>query len=353
MASPASSASPAVAAAIQRRVWAGRIPLEIRLSPAESLLFDQGDPYIIAFPRVAYLPLLLPRLLAFFSSELIDPLRAVAHKGWFSWHGRPLNWHQPVGLLYDMLAGAHAQDDDVDRFSDGDADDASHDGHQGRRRRLPWRLVVHFTDFPAKELVRLDEAGKVLADAYMNSVKEADFLRNGTARNIMALSKEHSAGLWEAVAASDLAAFQRIFNILSPPSQPLRHVPLRVFVSQHPPPPSAPISTDKGSAKEVETAAAKAADESRTLRPLQALFTPQADDGSDSHSEAGSGSKPRTLGAALHSLVPSLFPSKRVTAHARAVLHGAPVPLSAPLEELLRCAAYPDGWLHVVVDLTA
>jgi autophagy-related protein 5 len=31
------------------------------------------------------------------------------------------------------------------------------------------------------------------------------------------------------------------------------------------------------------------------------------------------------------------------------VLHGAVVPLNTGVEELLRVAAYLDGWLHVVV----
>jgi autophagy-related protein 5 len=64
---------------------------------------------------------------------------------------------------------------------------------------LPWRLTVHFSDWPDEELVRLDADGMVMHDAFINSVKEADFLRNGTAKGIMTLSKEDSAGLWQAV----------------------------------------------------------------------------------------------------------------------------------------------------------
>lgn len=47
--------------------------------------------------------------------------------------------------------------------------------------------------------MRLDAEGKVIHDAFINSVKEADFLRNGTAKGIMALSKEDSTMLWQAV----------------------------------------------------------------------------------------------------------------------------------------------------------
>lgn len=64
---------------------------------------------------------------------------------------------------------------------------------------LPWKLTVHFSAWPDEQLVRLDAEGKVLHDAYINSVKEADFLRNGTAKGIMTLSKSDSTQLWQAV----------------------------------------------------------------------------------------------------------------------------------------------------------
>jgi autophagy-related protein 5 len=32
-------------------------------------------------------------------------------------------------------------------------------------------------------------------------------------------------------------------------------------------------------------------------------------------------------------------------------MHGAAVPFSAPLEELMREAAYPDGWVCLIVVL--
>jgi autophagy-related protein 5 len=69
---------------------------------------------------------------------------------------------------------------------------------------FPWKLTVHFSDWPTEDLVRLDENGMVMNDAFINSVKEADFLRNGTAKGIMSLSKEDSSGLWKAVENGEL-----------------------------------------------------------------------------------------------------------------------------------------------------
>lgn len=102
-----------------------------------------------------------------------------------------------MGLLYDLYADADPassrESSKTDDQSDWDTKNTSGSS------TLPWRLTVHFSDWPDEELVRLDAEGMVMNDAFINSVKEADFLRNGTAKGIMSLSKEDSAGLWDAV----------------------------------------------------------------------------------------------------------------------------------------------------------
>lgn len=67
------------------------------------------------------------------------------------------------------------------------------------RKTLPWKLTLHFQDWPDQELVGLDEQGRVMHDFFMNSVKEADFVRNGTGKSIMTLSKEDSNKLWTSI----------------------------------------------------------------------------------------------------------------------------------------------------------
>ena len=59
--------------------------------------------------------------------------------------------------------------------------------------------------------------------------------------------------------------------------------------------------------------------------------------------------KQKPLGQALKEVMPKLFPSSRDPVLATVVMHGAQVPFQAPLEELMREAAYPDGWLCLVV----
>jgi autophagy-related protein 5 len=63
------------------------------------------------------------------------------------------------------------------------------------------------------------------------------------------------------------------------------------------------------------------------------------------------GKERQTLGSALHKALPSLFTSTRDIFVAEPILHGAPLPLRAPLEELMKEATYADGWLHLTVNM--
>ena len=73
------------------------------------------------------------------------------------------------------------------------------------------------------------------------------------------------------------------------------------------------------------------------LRVVQSLVTPKV---------LGS-REPQTVGTTLHSLLPTLFPSRRTPILAKATLHGVVLPMAASVEELMRTAAYLDGWLHL------
>ncbi|KAJ5811935.1 hypothetical protein N7474_008236 [Penicillium riverlandense] len=314
--------NPASLVSIQKNVWDGRVPLEIVLAPSESRTFDQTDPYLISYPRVSYLPSLLPKLRAFFSSSLIEP-HSQPHDGWFAFEDVPLKWHYPVGLLFDLYAGVEPATRTSSRDEDSPESGSS----------LPWRLTVHFSDWPDDDLVRLDADGMVMNDAFINSVKEADFLRNGTAKGIMSLSKEDSSGLWKAVEEVNLSSFQRISNtLLPPPSQPFRNVPIRIFL---PLPPDA----ETGSLKVVQS-------------PLPPSIPASSIQSSQSiSSRSSSGMQPQTVGTVLHTLLPNLFPSRRTPVLAKPVLHGAVLPMSAPIEEVVRSSAYGDGWAYLVVRM--
>ncbi|KAL8342619.1 hypothetical protein RB598_004141 [Gaeumannomyces tritici] len=203
--SPAAAAT--VATTIPSALWKLTVPVHITHASLPS-----SAPFVASVPRFGYLALLLPRLAAYFGRPCS------------SFHHEDVQLRNlPVGLLVDLY----------------------------RPQALPWRLVA-------------DEGeGWHIGDTFLNGAKEADFLRNGHAKQIMSMSKDDTTALWNAV--------------------------------------------------QDET--------------------------------------PQTLGTALRSLLPTLFPSSRDPVLANVILHGAPVPFSAPLEALMREAAYPDGWLCLTVVL--
>lgn len=142
--------------------------------------------------------------------------------------------------------------------------------------------------------------------------------------------------------AGDYPAYTKIqTHLLHASSTPLRNVPIRLYV------PSSAVTEEGGGG-------------AGSFRVVQTLVAPRLGDRMFSCSLApwdgwltrmGVVETPQTLGFALRTVLPTLFPSSRDPVLANVVLHGAPVPFSAPLEELMRDAAYPDGWLCLIVDL--
>ncbi|KAK1783414.1 autophagy protein Apg5-domain-containing protein [Copromyces sp. CBS 386.78] len=264
---------------IPETLWSLQIPLYITHQS------HPKTPYICSVPRFSYLALLLPRLTAYYGT----PCSSFHHE---EVHLRNLS----VGLLVDLYQPSE----------------------------MPWRLVVG------------DGDGWDICDTFMNSAKEADFIRNGNAKRIMGLSKEHTTALWNAVQDNDYQAFTKVNTHLLNAPTALKNVPIRIYIPSSPPPPPPPSSSSSDNNRTTQTQA-----EPGSYRVMQTLVPPR---GSNNRT-------PQTLGQALKSLLPALFPSSRDPVLANVILHGAPVPFSAPLEELMRDAAYPDGWLCLIVVL--
>ncbi|KAL2258107.1 hypothetical protein VTK26DRAFT_8719 [Humicola hyalothermophila] len=255
-------ASDLTAAPLLQTLWSLQVPLYITHSS------QPANPFIVSVSRFSYLALLLPRLTAYYGMPCS------------SFHHEEVQLRNlAVGLLVDLY-----------------------------QPTLPWRLVVG--DGPEWDI----------ADTFTNSAKEADFVRNGNAKQIMSLSKEHSTALWNAVQDNDYVAFNKINSRLLNPPTPFKNVPIRIYIPSSPNDANDPTP---GSFKVVQT-----------------LIPPRLPNRA-----------PQTLGMALKSVLPSLFPSSRDPVLANVILHGGPVPFRAPLEELMREAAYPDGWLCLCVVL--
>ncbi|RYP64924.1 hypothetical protein DL771_008556 [Monosporascus sp. 5C6A] len=249
------------ASAIPQTLWDLQVPLLITHAGAPN-----AAPFVTLIPRFGYLALLLPRLSAYFGL----PCSSFHHEN-------VLLRNLAVGLLVDLY-----------------------------RPALPWRLTVG------------GGTSWDIGDTFLNSAKEADFVRNGNAQQIMSLSKENTTALWNAVQDNDYVAFSKVNARLLNTSRELKNVPIRVYIPQSP---------------------ERAADgQAGSFKVVQSLVQPRVNDRT-----------PQVLGGALRGLLPRLFPSSRDPVLADVVMHGARVPFGAPLEELMREAAYPDGWLCLVV----
>ncbi|KAH0387129.1 autophagy protein 5, partial [Aureobasidium melanogenum] len=241
--------SPAAIANIQKKVWAGSLPLEIRLASADCRTYDETDPYLINVPRLSYLAFLLPRLHTFFSPQLIDP-SIPFHNAWLSFEHVALKYHYPIGLLYDLFSGAAPSNPEDD-------------GTEDVEELLPWKLVLRYSEFPDEQLMGLDGEGKVLKDCFVNAVKEADVIRNGKGNVYMGLSKDDSDNLWQAVQDHNLAKFNTVHNkLLNPPGTPLRNIPIKVYL----PTTASTSSSGSGEAEPVQA----------SIRTVQGLIAPSS-----------------------------------------------------------------------------
>ncbi|KAK3989248.1 autophagy protein Apg5-domain-containing protein [Cladorrhinum sp. PSN332] len=251
---------------LPQTLWSLTIPLSISHASLPS-----HPPYLTTLPRFSYLPFLIPRLSSYFSTSTATPSSSFHHE-------EILLRNLPLGLLHDLY----------------------------QPQTLPWRLTV--SDGPEWDI----------SDTFTNSAKEADFVRNGNAKQIMSLSKDDSTALWNSVQDNDFVSFSKIHSRLLNAPTPLRNVPTRVYM---------PSAKDDG----------KGGGE---FKVIQTLIPPRL-----------SNRTVQTLGGALKSILPTIFPSSRDPILANVILHGGPVPFRAPLEELMREAAYPDGWLCLIVVL--
>lgn len=144
------SPGPPSTTTLPRTLWSLEVPLHIthQSEISGSSSNSSRPPFVVSVPRFSYLALLLPRLTAYFGTACS------------SFHHEEVQLRNlPVGLLVDLYQPA----------------------------ALPWRLVVG--DGPEWDI----------GDTFLNGAKEADFVRNNNAQQIMGLSKADTNALWNAV----------------------------------------------------------------------------------------------------------------------------------------------------------
>ncbi|KAL1914791.1 uncharacterized protein VTP21DRAFT_7883 [Calcarisporiella thermophila] len=274
---------------ITKAVWEGSIPIRFSLDPKEAESFGVSlESCIIQAPRCSYLSLLTSQIRKFFV-DLGLQFFGDDTEIWYEYNGTPCKWHYPIGLLYDLLTHNDPSSDSI--------------------QALPWRLTVHFENFPANQLIR-GQAVDATQDFFFSMVKEADFLMHGSTKKLMNLSKDDQTQLWDGLASNSYERFWSINQRLSPADAPqTRYIPLRVYL------PDASVV-------------------------IQEPLSPFDEDGSL-----------LTLWDALHRLLPDLFPDKKAKPCALPVVHGVIPQMEMPLIWAAQQLSYPDNFLHIVILL--
>jgi len=147
-------------------------------------------------------------------------------------------------------------------------------------------------------------------------VKEADYLRNGSTKKVMNLSKHDQTQLWDGLWSNDYDHFWSVnHRLVTNDGQTPRHIPLRIYL-----PDNCPV--------------------------IQEETVPCDEDGTN-----------YTFGEVLHHILPDLFPTpvdsdqdlSAPASLAIPVLHGIIPRLDMPIVWASQHLSYPDNFLHLVI----
>ncbi|TPX36976.1 hypothetical protein SmJEL517_g01022 [Synchytrium microbalum] len=282
-------------------VWKGQVPLRISVhsEDVKTLMGSSStstgqrdiDPQHILALRCSYLPLLTSTIRKYFTELCNQPLVIDDADIWYECEGVPLKWHYPIGLLFDI--------------------------HNGARQLLPWTITVRFTSFPADKLIRVNAASSMDAphDFFMALIKEADFLRTGSIKKVMGLSKADQSSLWEGLCSNDYEKFWAVNTrlITNEGIQP-KAIPLRIYIQDRP----------------VVQELVVPLDQERKIIP-------------------GVPENPRTISIVLQDVLKDALDLTIDISTLQVTLHGVAIPLDTPIPYLSVNMSYPDNFLHLVV----
>jgi len=257
---------------ILREVWEGRIPAVFTLADNDIEEDENVNPCYLMLPRMSYLPLTTEKLVKHFQNKSKSRLSSSL---WLDYRGTALKWHHPIGALFDKLKGVPLDNDEG----------------------LPWKLTVHFSNFPEQEVVPCHSRDQ-MESYFMSCLKEADQLKHA-GRVMSSMQKKDHLQLWSGLQNDKFDQFWAINRKLMETSQGefFKHIPIRFHVSG-----------------------------SNSVH--QKLIKPVSDDNS----------VPVTFGD-----LSALYPSSRL------IIQGIEPAPETPVQWLSQHLSYPDNFLHVAV----
>eukprot|EP01134_Creolimax_fragrantissima_P000310 CFRG0310T1 len=272
---------------ICKQVWDGKIPICFSLAADELTAGEEPpQPYYVLAPRASYLTLVTDACQRHFLNSKREPPN-FDDEFWCELNGMPLKWNYPIGVLFDLYGSA---------------------------QNLPWNITVHFQTYPEDDILHCAE--KTVVEEHMIScLKEADCIRNGSAKRTLNLLKKDLKQLWDGFRSGNYDKFWQINKrLVAHDDAPVRNVPFRIYRQK----------------------------EDVVMAPI----SPINDNG-----------ELRTLGDLLHELLPDVFPfasdnndSASLNNHTiNVIIQGVYPSLDTPIQWLSDCCSHPDNFLHIVL----
>lgn len=132
--------------------------------------------------------------------------------------GTPLRWQLFTGVLYDLMQS-----------------------HQDRKR-LPWKLKVHFTSYPPTLLPLSismssinfiqDDVKQVIFRSYINSLKQSLNIQHGTNKVAHNMSKNDHLQIWEGITSNKFNIYHQVDQISD--MSTMHKVPLKLLIDSRP-----------------------------------------------------------------------------------------------------------------------
>ncbi|KAI8881303.1 putative autophagy protein, partial [Backusella circina FSU 941] len=259
---------------VTTNIWNEKLPIKIILDPAEIEVYGSDriyDPIHLEVSRCSYLPLITQKVQTLLVG--LGMKEELFQQVWYESNNSPLKWQHPIGLLYDLHTTTS----------------------------LPWVLTLHFENFPTDILLK-NPSVDAMQDMFMSMIKEADFLRHGSAKKVMNLSKRDQSQLWQSISTDKYSDYWAVNKSLVEYNTSMRYVPLKLYL-----PNDCPVYQE--------------------LVPVE--------DASLRH--------------VLSRLLPELFPNESELA--TAMTHGIEIPLDTPIHWASENLSFPDHFLHIVIKL--
>ncbi|CAO3703993.1 unnamed protein product [Rhizopus stolonifer] len=240
------------------------------------------DPIYLELSRCSYLPLMTTRIQTLLLQMDIQIPERDFESIWYEYDNEPLKWHYPIGLSYNL---------------------------HSHTITLPWSITIHFKNLPTN-LVLAKPTETTMQNMFMSMVKEADFLRTGSTKKVMNLSKHDQIQLWQSLSSDKYDDFWKVNKQLVEYAPSNRHVPIRLYL-----PDNCPV--------------------------IQELVDFHNSDNLETE-------KIPTIAETVISMVPELSGE-----NISIISHGISLPLETPIHWAYVNLCFADNFLHFVITLSA